>query len=84
MHPDLVAIYAARADAPLELWRALFEHAERDIGILAYAAVFLHELWPGFNDLLRAKAGAGCKIRVMLGDPGGHGQPGAHLATAAR
>src|SRR5260370_716319 len=69
MHPDLVAIYAARADAPLEAWRALFEHAERDIGILVYAAVFLHELWPGFNDMLRAKARAGCKVRVMLGDP---------------
>lgn len=69
LHPDLVAIYAARADAPLEAWRALFEQAERDIGILVYAAVFLHELWPGFNDMLRAKAEAGCRVRVMLGDP---------------
>jgi hypothetical protein len=69
MHADLIAIYASRADAPLEIWRALFEQAERDIGILVYAAVFLHELWPDFNRLLRAKAEAGCQVRIMLGDP---------------
>jgi hypothetical protein len=70
MQADLVAIYASRADAPLEMWRALFEQAERDIGILVYAAVFLHELWPNFNRLLRARAEAGCRVRIMLGDPG--------------
>jgi hypothetical protein len=70
MQADLVAIYASRADAPLEMWRALFEQAERDIGILVYAAVFLHELWPDFNRLLRARAEAGCRVRIMLGDPG--------------
>ncbi len=69
MQADLVAIYASRADAPLEMWRALFEQAERDIGILVYAAVFLHELWPDFNRLLRARAEAGCRVRIMLGDP---------------
>ena len=69
LHPELVAIYAARADAPLEAWQTMFEQAERDIGILVYAAVFLHELWPGFNDMLRGKAEAGCRVRVMLGDP---------------
>jgi len=69
IHPDLVAIYASRADAPLEIWRALFEQAVREIGILVYAAVFLHELWPDFNPLLRAKAESGCRVRVLLGDP---------------
>jgi hypothetical protein len=69
MHADLVAIYASRADAPLGIWRALFEHAGRDIGILVYGGVFLHEMWPDFNRLLQAKAEAGCRIRLMLGDP---------------
>jgi hypothetical protein len=72
MHADLVAIYASRADAPFDMWRALFEQAERAIGILVYAAVFLHELWPEFTVLLRAKAEAGCPVRIMLGDPGSH------------
>jgi ADP-ribose pyrophosphatase YjhB (NUDIX family) len=69
MHPDLVAIYASRADAPLEMWHALFEQAEHEIGILVYAGVFLHELWPDFNRLLKAKAKGGCRVRVLLGDP---------------
>jgi hypothetical protein len=67
---DLVAIYASRADAPFDMWRALFEQAECAIGILVYAAVFLHELWPDFNVLLRDKAEAGCPVRIILGDPG--------------
>lgn len=54
---------------PLDVWRLLFEQAERDIGILVYAALFLHELWPDFSKLLRAKAETGCRVRVMLGDP---------------
>lgn len=70
MHPELLAIYASRADAPLEIWRAIFEQAEREIGVLVYAAVFIHELWPDFESLLRAKAEAGCSVRVLLGDPG--------------
>jgi hypothetical protein len=68
-HPDLIAVYATRAEAPLETWRALFEQAQQRIGILVYAAVFLHELWPDFNRLLAAKARQGCQVTVLLGDP---------------
>lgn len=70
MHPDLLAVYATRADAPIDIWRALFERAEREIGVLVYAAVFLHELWPDFNNLLIARASAGCHVRIAIGDPG--------------
>jgi hypothetical protein len=70
MHPDLVAVYSSRAEAPLGIWRAMFEQAAREISILVYAAVFVHELWPDFNRLLRAKADSGCRVRVLLGDPG--------------
>lgn len=69
MHPDLVAVYPARASAPLEAWQAIFEQAERRIGILVYAAVFLQELWPDFNGLLRERASTGCQVTVLLGDP---------------
>ncbi|MCI0690159.1 MAG: XRE family transcriptional regulator [Sporichthyaceae bacterium] len=69
LHPELVAIYATRAEAPLEMWRALLEQATREIGLLVYAAVHLHEVWPDFNDVLRDRAAAGCRVRIMLGDP---------------
>ncbi|MQA79972.1 MAG: hypothetical protein GEV10_16060 [Streptosporangiales bacterium] len=68
-HPDLVAVHPTRADAPFDLWRALFEKAEREIGVLVYAGAFLHEQWPGFTDVLRGKAGSGCRVRILLGDP---------------
>lgn len=68
-HPDLIAVYATRAGAPLEAWQALFEKAEHRIGILVYAAVFLHELLPDFNRLLVDKARRGCQVTVLLGDP---------------
>lgn len=69
MHPDLLTVYATRADAPIDIWRTLFQEATSEIAVLVYAANFLHELWPDFDDLLRAKAGAGCHVRIALGDP---------------
>jgi Domain of unknown function (DUF5919) len=69
LHSEIAGVYASRAEAPLEIWRAMFEQADRDIGILVYAALFLHELWPDFNRLLLARAEAGCRVRIMLGDP---------------
>lgn len=68
-HPELVAVHPTRTEASFELWRAMFTRAEQEIGILVYAAVFMHEQWPDLNDVLRAKADAGCRVRVLLGDP---------------
>lgn len=65
---ELIAVYSTRTDAPLEMWRAMFERAEKQIGILVYAAVFLYESLPDFNEMLAAKAKAGCQVRVLLGD----------------
>ena len=68
---ELLTLYPHRADIPPELWRQLFEHAERSIDILVYAAIFLHEQIPDLNEVLRERANAGCRIRVALGDPTG-------------
>jgi hypothetical protein len=68
LHPELVALHDTRSDAPFELWRTLFVQAHERIEILVYAAVFLHEQWPDFNDLLQAKTAAGCRVRILLGD----------------
>lgn len=65
---ELVSVYATRADAPLDMWRSVFENATREIGILVYAAIFLHESWPDFGELLEHKRRAGCRVRVLLGD----------------
>lgn len=68
---EVVTAYAHRARVPAGLWPSLFQRAERAIDILVYAAVFLHEQNPQFNDLLFEKADAGCEIRIAIGDPKG-------------
>lgn len=65
---ELIAAYPTRTDAPLAMWRTMFEQAAEHIGILVYAAVFLYESLPDFNEMLAAKAAAGCRVRVLLGD----------------
>ncbi|MEE2038766.1 helix-turn-helix transcriptional regulator [Nocardiopsis sp. CT-R113] len=67
---DLVAVHRQRSDVPVEQWRGMFAAAERSIDVLVYAAVFLHEQIPDWNDLLRARAEAGVRVRVLIGDPG--------------
>ena len=66
---DLMLIYTHRSDVPPELWWNLFSAAEREIDLLAYAALFLPEQHLSLVDLLREKAAAGCKVRLLLGDP---------------
>jgi len=46
----------------------MLAQARERIDILVYAAVFLHEAYPRFNDLLKERAAEGCAIRIALGD----------------
>lgn len=66
---DLVAIHRQRSDVPVEQWRDMFATATRSIDILVYAALFLHEQIPGWNELLRDRAADGVRVRVLIGDP---------------
>lgn len=66
--PELIALYDKRADLPVSAFVDLFTQARETIGILVYAAVFLHEAYPRLNDLLAERAAEGCKIRIALGD----------------
>lgn len=65
---EIKASYPHRSAAPHEAWRQLFANAEREIGILAYAALFLAEDI-GLSQLLDDKARAGVGVRLLLADP---------------
>ncbi|MFE6308723.1 XRE family transcriptional regulator [Nocardiopsis sp. NPDC057823] len=67
---DLKSVHLQRSEVPIEQWRTMFAAATRSIDILVYAALFLHEQIPGWNDLLREKAENGVRVRVLIGDPG--------------
>ena len=65
---EVVAIYPHRSDVPHDAWQRLFSSAEREIGVLVYAGLFLAED-AGIQDVLAAKAQAGVRVRILLGDP---------------
>lgn len=67
--PELVALYAQRADIPVSTFTDLLTQARERIDILAYAAVFLHEAYPRLNELLTERAAEGCTVRIAIGDP---------------
>ncbi|MFE6962212.1 helix-turn-helix domain-containing protein [Streptomyces sp. NPDC057696] len=68
MSPELVALYPQRADLPVSAFVDLFRQARERIDVLVYAAVFLHEAYPRFNELLEERVADGCRIRIALGD----------------
>jgi transcriptional regulator with XRE-family HTH domain len=65
---EVLAIYAHRSDVPRTAWQRLFASAEREIGVLVYAGLFLAED-AGLQDVLAARARAGVRVRILLGDP---------------
>lgn len=69
VHPELVALYARRADVPIDLLYDLVAEAREQVDVLVYAAVHLHEQAPGWNALLADAAARGVEVRIALGDP---------------
>jgi len=67
---ELGTIYPHRWAVPREVWTRLFVSAERDIGFLAYSALFLAED-SGILAILADKGRAGVTVRIALGDPDG-------------
>jgi hypothetical protein len=65
---EILTTYPHRAAVPREVWRALFTGAQRDIGVLVYAGLFLAED-PELVRLLAEKARADVTVRLLLGDP---------------
>jgi hypothetical protein len=66
--PEIIATYAHRGAVPREVWQRLFASAQRDIGVLVYAGLFLAEDVELLR-LLGEKAQAGVTVRLLLGDP---------------
>jgi hypothetical protein len=68
---ELVASYPRRADVPRQLWPDLLRQAKRNVDLLAFAGLFLTEEHPEWTPLLRSRAEAGVRVRLLLGDPEG-------------
>ena len=66
---EVVQVYPRRIAVADEVWRRLIDQAHERIGLLAYAGLFLVEQHPRLIPTLKAKAEAGVKIEILLGDP---------------
>jgi hypothetical protein len=67
-HREIKASYPHRSAVPRQTWKQLFSGAQHQIGILAYAALFLAEDLELVR-LLADKARAGVTVRLLLADP---------------
>jgi transcriptional regulator with XRE-family HTH domain len=65
---EIISIYPHRWTVPSDLWRHMFDSAEAEIGVLVYSGLFLSED-AGIQRILRKKATAGARVRILLGDP---------------
>jgi transcriptional regulator with XRE-family HTH domain len=65
---EIIAVYPHRWAVPRDTWQRLLDAAEREIGILVYAGLFLAED-AGMLQLLAHKARDGVRVRLLLGDP---------------
>lgn len=67
---DVLATYPHRWAVPRHVWQQLFWGAREEIGILAYAGLFLAED-RGIMRALAERARNGVAVRILLGDPDG-------------
>ena len=72
---EIVAVWPHRSEVPRDVWGHLFSQAEREIGVLVYAGLFLSED-AAVRKLLADQARAGVRVRILLGDP-----ESSHVAT---
>ncbi|MFD0853370.1 helix-turn-helix domain-containing protein, partial [Actinomadura adrarensis] len=68
---ELVSTWPRRQDVPRHLWAELLRQASRNVDYLAYAGLFLTEEHPDWLPLLKQRAEAGARVRLLVGDPEG-------------
>lgn len=66
--PEVYATYPHRGSVSRETWRALFENARSEIGVLVYSGLFLAEDVEIIR-LFADRARSGVAVRLLLGDP---------------
>ena len=65
---EVIVVYPHRSEVPRDVRGHLFSQAEQEIGVLVYAGLFLSED-AGIQKILKDKAAAGARGRILLGSP---------------
>lgn len=66
---EIVRVYPTHASVPDAVWQRLIGQAKTHIDLCGFAPYWLTWQVPRLAEVLRERAGAGCRIRVVLGDP---------------
>lgn len=66
---EITDVYPRRSDVPGELWDQLIASAGPEIALGGYTNYFFWTERPGFAGTLRARAEAGARTRILVGDP---------------
>ena len=61
---EIVAVWPHRSEVPRDTWGHLFSGAEREIGVLVYAGLFLSED-AGVLKIFTDKASSGVRVRIL-------------------
>lgn len=68
---EIVDVYPTRSQVPGDLWERLIDDAQGEIRLGGYTNYFLWSERPHFAQRLTDKAGAGVRVRILVGDPSG-------------
>lgn len=67
---EVLAVYPYRSACPKSVWRRLIGGANKELTFAGYTSYFLWLEIPNLRTVLRRKAGHGCRVRFLVGDPG--------------
>ncbi|MDT0447293.1 XRE family transcriptional regulator [Streptomyces johnsoniae] len=67
---EVVSVYPYRSACPSSVWRSLIADAREQLTFAGYTNYFLWLDHPNLASALRKKAGAGTRVRFLLGEPG--------------
>ncbi|MFJ8477352.1 XRE family transcriptional regulator [Kitasatospora sp. NPDC094011] len=66
---EVFAVYPYRSACPRSVWAQLIAEARSEVFLAGYTNYFVWLEQPALVQTLRRKAGSGCRVRFLLGDP---------------
>ncbi|MER7845753.1 DUF5919 domain-containing protein [Kitasatospora sp. NPDC096077] len=66
---EVLAVYPYRSACPRSVWAQLIAEARSEVFLAGYTNYFVWLEQPELLQTLRRKAGSGCRVRFLLGDP---------------
>jgi lambda repressor-like predicted transcriptional regulator len=66
---EVLAVYPSHSAVPASVWQSMVLNARRDIVFCDTVSYWYWFVVPDLSSILRERAEAGCRVRVIIGDP---------------